>query len=232
MCGRSIVISWREETLAEGVRIICGDCREILPTLGKVDAVVTDPPYGIGWEYLGYKDSFTAWCALVDGIIPAAREISKITVVAVGPIEAERHIMGHHDPVWRVCWYRGSTGARCPIGFRDWETNFVWGSAPKPMHDFFHAVPELRDLGHSCPKPVEWGEWFVSRVSPVGGVVVDPFLGSGTTGVAAVKLGRKFIGIEIEPKYFDIARRRIQAALDSPDMFVAPPAPVKQEALL
>ena len=56
-------------------------------------------------------------------------------------------------------------------------------------------------------------------------------MGSGTTGVAAVKLGRKFIGIEIEPKYFDIACRRISEALKQPDMFVEPPKPLRQEAL-
>lgn len=66
---------------------------------------------------------------------------------------------------------------------------------------------------------------------PAGGAALDPFMGSGTTGVAAVKLGRKFIGIEIEPKYFDIACRRISEALKQPDMFVEPPKQPRQEAL-
>lgn len=213
----------RIETIGNCATLYLGDSREILPTLGKVAAVVTDPPYGIGWEYLGYKDSFSAWRALVDVTLPMSRDIADVTVMAVGPIEAERYIMGHHDPLWRVCWYRGSTGARSPIGFRDWETNFIWGAPAKPMHDYFHAVPELRDLGHSCPKPVEWASWFVHRLTDEGGIVVDPFLGSGTTGVASVKLGRQFIGIELEPKYFDIACRRIEEATRQPDMFIAAP---------
>lgn len=62
-------------------------------------------------------------------------------------------------------------------------------------------------------------------------MILDPFMGSGTTGVAAVKLGRKFIGVEIEERYFDIARRRIAAALKQPDMFVEQPTSVRQEAL-
>ena len=62
--------------------------------------------------------------------------------------------------------------------------------------------------------------------------ILDPFMGGGTTGVACAKLGRKFIGIEIEPKYFDIACRRIEQAYAQPDFFVAPKASIKQEAML
>ena len=72
----------------------------------------------------------------------------------------------------------------------------------------------------------------VSLFTDVGKTILDPFMGSGTTGVACAKLGRKFIGIEIEPKYFDIACRRIEAAYAQPDMFVPAPQPAKQEALL
>ena len=72
----------------------------------------------------------------------------------------------------------------------------------------------------------------VARFTSAGELVVDPFLGSGTTGVACVKLGRKFTGIEIDPGYFDIACRRISAALKQPDMFIDPPKPIKQEAFL
>jgi site-specific DNA-methyltransferase (adenine-specific)/modification methylase len=73
---------------------------------------------------------------------------------------------------------------------------------------------------------MEWClEWIEART------ILDPFMGSGTTGVAAVKLGRRFIGIEIEPKYFDIACRRIQDAIDRPDMFIERPKPAKQESL-
>lgn len=61
-------------------------------------------------------------------------------------------------------------------------------------------------------------------------IILDPFMGAGATGVAAIKLGRKFVGIEIEPIYFDIACRRIQAAIDAPDMFVERAKPAKQEA--
>jgi DNA modification methylase len=75
-------------------------------------------------------------------------------------------------------------------------------------------------------------KWLIERATFYDDHIVDPFMGSGTTGVAAVKLGRKFTGIEINEKYFDIACRRITEALKQPDLFVEPPKPAKQEALL
>ena len=72
-------------------------------------------------------------------------------------------------------------------------------------------------------------DWCIKRT--VCQTILDPFMGSGTTGVAAVKIGRKFIGIEIEPKYFDIACRRISEALKQPDFFIECPSPAKQETM-
>jgi len=72
----------------------------------------------------------------------------------------------------------------------------------------------------------------VERSSQQSDTVLDPFMGSGTTGVAAVRLGRKFTGIEIEPKYFDIACRRVSDALKQPDFFIEKPKPLKQDAML
>lgn len=85
---------------------------------------------------------------------------------------------------------------------------------------------------HPTTKPLELMEWCIQQLPHESSVVLDPFMGSGTTGVACVKLGRKFVGIEIEPKYFDIACKRISSALKQPDFFVEKPKPAKQEALL
>ena len=74
-------------------------------------------------------------------------------------------------------------------------------------------------------------EWCLGFL-PDAETILDPFMGSGTTGVACAKLGRKFIGIEIEPKYFDIACKRIEEAYAQGDMFIEPPKPAKQESLL
>ena len=95
-----------------------------------------------------------------------------------------------------------------------------------------HGVYCFRDLSmyaeakvreHPTQKPVPLMEWCIKKTS--GDVVLDPFMGSGTTGVACVKLGRRFIGVECEPKFFDVACRRIEAAVKQPDFFVEPPAP-------
>jgi DNA modification methylase len=86
------------------------------------------------------------------------------------------------------------------------------------------------EAGHPAVYPVAFASELILAYSDIGGLICDPFMGSGTTGVGAVKLGRKFIGIEIEPKYFDIACKRISDALTRPDLFLAPPKPAKQEA--
>src|SRR6185312_2026352 len=86
--------------------------------------------------------------------------------------------------------------------------------------------------GHPCSRALEHFDFLVRWWSEEGETILDPFMGSGTTGVAAVKLGRKFTGIEIDPGYFDIACRRIEAALKQPDMFIEPPKPIKQEAFI
>jgi site-specific DNA-methyltransferase (adenine-specific) len=95
-------------------------------------------------------------------------------------------------------------------------------------HPGGHITGE-RDIEHPCPKPAVYMDWLATFASLPGETILDPFMGSGTTGVAAVKLGRKFIGIEIEPKYFDIACKRISEALKQPDMFIERPKSAKQE---
>ena len=85
---------------------------------------------------------------------------------------------------------------------------------------------------HPTQKPVEVMRWILANYSKESDLVCDPFMGSGTTGVAAVNLGRKFIGIEIESKYFDIACRRIGDALKQPDMFIEKPKAAVQELML
>ena len=220
----------RTEILADGVVCYLGDCREVLPTLGSVDAVVTDPPYGTGCAPRGGKTAGSisfesvpelSWDTLdvswIDDLPHAA--IAAFCHPATAPALGARmrsngllvYVKSNPNPFGtsiEVCVTRG-------IGRRS------------PQHVV--AYNAFNGQVHPTQKPLEVME-FVCRRAP-GETILDPFCGSGTTGVAAVKLGRKFIGIEIHEPYFDIACRRISDALKQPDMFIEKPKPPTQEAL-
>lgn len=236
----------RIEQLADGVTLYLGDCREILPSLGKVDAVVTDPPYGIG-EAAGKAKTRTSGLATKFRNAQIYRRDYGDDAWDDKPIDAETMNLVCDSAQWAVI-FGGNYYALPPTScWLIWdklngETDFAdcemaWTNFPK-------AVRRIRWLWNGCmrmernverehptQKPIEVMKWCLEHVPPPASKILDPFMGSGTTGVAAVKLGRKFIGIEIEPKYFDIACRRISEALKQPDMFIERPAPPKQEAL-
>lgn len=108
-----------------------------------------------------------------------------------------------------------------------------WNADERKVPNVLSGMPP-RDREHPNEKPIEVVEQLVATHSNPGDLILDPFMGSGTTGVACARLGRRFVGIEIEPKYFDIACRRIEQAQKQADLFIAPPAPARaeQEAML
>ena len=123
-------------------------------------------------------------------------------------------------------------GAECFVtawagtGFAKWNSGGKRGV-------YKHCVNgPLRQGEHPTEKPISLMCELLADFTNKGQTILDPFMGSGTTGVAAVKMGRQFIGIEREPKYFDIAVKRISDALKQPDLFIEKPKPVKQEAFL
>lgn len=213
-----------------------GDCREILPTLGRVDAVVTDPPYGIGEndkkvaariQLAKPKDygSFE-W----DNEPPSRETIDQIIAASTWQI-----IFGGNffhlppSPCWLV-WDKQNSG-----DFADCE--LAWTNFPKAVRRIYWRWNGMIRRGddvreHPTQKPLGVMSWCIEQLPPTVDTILDPFMGSGTTGVAAVKAGKKFIGVERESKYFEIACRRISEARKQPDMFIQSPEPVKQEALL
>ena len=258
---------WREEILGDGqVRLLLGDCREILPTLGKVDAVVTDPPYGNANhdgdfnarlnDYRGLEnkpienDDAESMRDVVDKMLSAIvslmpKEASACCCFCGGggpkPVFAwlaERMDRGGLQFFHSVIWDKRNPG----LGLRYRRRHEMlmiahrkggrlrWNSGRSPVANIFEMMPS-RERMHPNEKPLKLMQEIVDLHSERGDIILDPFMGSGTTGVAAVKLGRKFIGIEIEPKYFDIACRRISDALKQPDMFIEKPKPATQEAL-
>jgi len=199
----------------EAVTIYHGDCREIVPTLGRFDAVVTDPPYGVDFDYAGYDDTHDAWAALMEDIIPKLKKAAPFVVMPAGDRMALRQMYIDHSPDWIIAWFKGSPGTRSPIGFNSWEPHLTWGKPYKAMHDAFQTRCGFELKGHPCPKPLAWAMWLVQRAAPHGGTVLDPFAGSGTTGRAAKDLGRKAVLIELEERYCEIAANRMaQGVLD------------------
>jgi len=216
--------NWPEVTFLDGrVRLIQGDCREVLPTLGKVDAVVTDPPYGIGRVMKGGKGT-GHWTLLSDG--------NPWDMVA--PDLGFMMDCADHYVVWggnyfplppSRCWFVWDKLNAVPtMG----QCELAWTNRDHPVQRI--SLPVGRNnFGHPTEKPLALMQWVIELVEAE--TILDPFMGSGTTGVAAVKLGRRFIGIEIEPRYFDIACRRIEEATRQPDMFIERAPEPKQEAM-
>ena len=211
-----------------------GDCRKILPSLPKVDAVVTDPPYGIAATWKGGFSARHGWgnaekqAALRnewDQKPPDTEFLSRLIGVA-----SESVLWGgnYFDLPPSRGWLVWNKPER---GFTLAEAELAWTNIDTVIR-VFDGVRSDPDREHPTQKPLDLMKWTLSRLK--GRTILDPFMGSGTTGVAAIKMGRKFIGIEIEPKYFDIACRRIEEAARQPDMFIerARPDPVKQANLL
>jgi hypothetical protein len=212
-----------------------GDCLEILPALEKVDAVVTDPPYGIGRDgkpsstsshggHKGYE--FKGW----DSAAPSAAVFNSIfSLSRFQIIWGANYFPKHLSPAMR--WLFWDKGQR--ISQSDGELAYT--NIPGALRVLALNRVALAGDGacHPTQKPVELMTWCLSHLPFAMGTILDPFMGSGTTGVACVKAGRRFVGIEIDPGYFDIACSRIRKAYQQPDMFVEPPQPKPvQEELL
>ena len=208
-----------------------GDCLEILPTLPKVDAVVTDPPYGIGFDYISYEDSADNLKRLVNGFVPVCREIASRVVITPG----NTNLFMYPQCDWIGSWTWDTTTACGALGWSQWQPFLFygkdvskgtknWNGALKTDRIHFsggaaNIEKESGGVAHPCPKPIEFVKKLCGRFSVHGDIILDPFMGSGTTGVACANLGRKFIGIEIERKYFDIACERIEAAYSQGRLF-------------
>ncbi len=191
----------------DGITIYHGDCRDVLPHI-KADMVVTDPPYNIGCEYLSYDDSMTttAYKEWVDewwALLPAA---GRLVFCGVGNLKHWTRL----DPVAIGCWYKpGSPSRANPFQWNEWEPVLLWGLAFAQSDVWRYPTSRQPDVGnHPCPKPIGLLTQILKKCKNKG-AILDPFVGSGTTLVAAKRLGRKAIGIEIEEKYCEIAVKRL-----------------------
>lgn len=217
-----------------------GDCMDILPTLPKVDALITDPPYGVGFKYESHDDrpesyegGYDRWLMEIIGACesrctPGApvfvwqsgthmRLLSsrfqrdwRLFVAAKNFVQMRPTAMQHSfDPVV-VWWIEGEKPWSAGTSSRDFH---IANTAP--------VIGQSNNLerGHPCPRPLDQVSHVIDQWVKPDAVTLDPFMGSGTTGVAAIQLGRKFIGIEREPKYFEIACKRIEQAYAQRSLF-------------
>jgi len=209
-----------------------GDCMDILPTLGKVDAVVTDPPYGVGLtgkRMKGrskqinncYSDLTIDDESIFDRIInPALFELSSWDIAIITP--GIRLMWQYPKPDDVGCAFHPAGAGLGRWGFCGFHPILYYGKCPYLKNRMGHRPSSIEISGkagvssedrHPVAKPIRWMEFLVTKASVDSHVMIlDPFMGSGTTGVACANLVRKFIGIEIERKYFDIACERIEAA--------------------
>lgn len=247
----------KTEHISDSVTLHLGDCRDVLPIVGKVDVVATDPPYGITenrWDtpapfavlwgipspvfVLTASQPFTA-AAVMSNTAWFRHEWIWIKNRGSNFANTVREPMKEHESVLVFAkdrWtYNKQMQDRTGSGGERVEYGVAFRSASKNYREFEgrdHAtLPKERvpsswqkfntEVGlHPTQKPVPLFAYLLRTYSNEGDLVLDPFMGSGTTGVAAVKEGRRFVGIEREPAYFDAACKRISEVAKQPDMFV------------
>jgi site-specific DNA-methyltransferase (adenine-specific) len=217
--------------LSDSVTIIHGDCRDVLPV--ECDAVVTDPPYGINYKaptghhklgHLGNRKLIhgdaipfdPSW--IIDAFLkPTGGNGGQKPIILWG---ANHYANRLPDGQW-LCWDK-ACGKGPHSSFQDAE--FAWSSRKTPRCIFHHLWLGLLREGedasgrarrkHPSQKPVELMLWCLetARIG-LGKIVFDPYMGSGTTGIACIRTGRQFIGVETDKEYFEIARVRLENEL-------------------
>lgn len=210
--------------------LYCGDCMDILPTLSKVDAVITDPPYGIGAGKASFKNGtrknapkydYGDW----DASAPSAELINSVVCSGNTAILWGGNYFAL--PASR-CWLVWDKGIPSTMTYAMAELAWTNMDAVVSVHKTVWIGANAKDSDgrlHPTQKPITVMRWCIEK-SGNPQTILDPFMGSGTTGVAAIQLGRSFIGIEREPKYFEIACKRIEQAVAQGQLFA--PEPVKQ----
>lgn len=209
-----------------------GDCSEVLPDLSKVDAVITDPPYGInvGSMSMGTGKKATGfarfdWDSQAPGeqLIRALLNSANVSIIWGG---------NYFSLPPSGCWLAWDKVQK----FSGADLELAWTNLTKPTKAF--RMSRIEAYGsiqkqHPTQKPVELMSWCIDQAGNPH-TILDPFMGSGTTGVAAIQMGRRFIGIEKELTYFDIACKRIEQAAAQSSLFEAsfkPAQPYEQTGI-
>lgn len=194
------------------VKLLLGDCLELMKDIpdGSIDAVITDPPYGLerfkandggnSKKIRSFGDIDTNW----NNEKPKKEIFDKIFSVSKNQIIFGMNNFDLPSTEYYIVWDKGQkmpSFAECEL---------AWCSYKKPAK--IYKTRFVMGKSHPAEKPINLLKWVLENYTNEGDTILDPFMGSGTTGVACMQTGRNFIGIEIEPKYFEIAEKRIENA--------------------
>jgi DNA modification methylase len=231
------------------VQLYLGDYLDFIKTLpdGSIDAIVTDPPFGIDFQYDEHDDSSATYEVLMKTFVNEAQRLCTNGFIFVW--QAMKQASNWHR--WFPAGYRIFAGLKNFTQFRptpiqySWDPIIFWtmgkpsivpmaGIRDYHMGNTARYVAE-KSFGHPCPRPLDTVTYIITNFTHPQSTILDPFVGSGTTGVACVHTNRNFIGCEISSEYFRITERRIAEAqaqlslLDlvptsytTPDMFTLP----------
>jgi site-specific DNA-methyltransferase (adenine-specific) len=197
----------------DGITLFLGDCLDIIPVIGDVDLVVTDPPYNVGIKYDSKiddrleDDQWIDWSS--KWLLPCIEQ-SATTLVSTG-----HRLLPLYAKVakwkWLLAWHKPAAMGRSPVGFNNWEPIAMYGKGVQTSVDIFSATikPDKSINGHPCPKPLAWAKHQL-HMFPKYKTVLDPFAGAGTTLVAARQMGINATGIELSEEYCKIAVNRLR----------------------
>jgi DNA modification methylase len=202
----------------DGITIYHGDCREVVQSI-RADVMVADPPYGVGigtqdhpsgkGAYLSFDDTEKN---VIEVVIPAVSAVLGIVKrAAITPGSRCATLYPRPYEIGSIYFPSGAGFSRW--GFCSSQPILFYGKDPKPITrkepNSIACTETSEKNGHPCPKPIRLMKWLVARVSMPGETVIDPFMGSGTTLLAAKDMGHAAIGIEIEERYCEIAAKRL-----------------------
>ena len=199
-------------------RVMCGDSTVItdvekLMNGKKANLCLTDPPYGVGLNYNDFDDTVENVKQLAESWLPLARSISDVVVFSPGVTRQWLYPI----PSWVMCWFYGAGQSCSSWGFSCWQPFLCYGKDPslsigkgrRPDAVDMNIPANSKDIDHPCPKPLKLIEWLINRLSfSRGQIIFEPFCGSGTTLIAAEKMGRICYGIELSSKYCDVIINR------------------------
>lgn len=200
-----------------------GDCADVLPQI-SADAMISDPPYGVGLGvdnnqrkgagnlaksgYISYSDTYDNFVRLIVPRLSAALDRVERAAVFTGP---HIHEQRKPDAIGGI-WHPSAVG-RTPWGSKNFLPVLFYGVPPNPGKHrpmVLRSTTSAEKSDHPCPKPATWMRWLIEIGTFPSDTIIDPFAGSGTTLVEAKRLGRRAIGVEIEERYCEIIAERLQ----------------------